>query len=689
MDRLRNLALVAHGGAGKTSLAEAMLYAAGAIERLGRTDEGNTVMDWEPEEIRRRVSISTSVAPVEWRDHKLNLLDTPGYFDFVGEVKAALRVVESALIVVDAVAGVEVGTELVWRHAAEAGVARAVVVSRMDRENANWSKALAGLEEAFGRAVLPIQIPIGQEAGFRGVVDVLGQRALVGGLRDVKEEPVPAELESQVAELRERIAEAAAEADDELTLKYLEGEPLTDEEIRRGLRAAVAAGKVVPVLCASGVKGPGVRALLDVIVDFLPSPADAGAAVGRDPRTDREVRREPREDGPLAALVFKTISDPFVGRMTLFRVYSGVLRPDSQVYNASRGKTERVGSVYSLRGKQQEAVSEVGPGDIGMVAKLQFTGTFDTLADEQNPVVLPAPPMPEPVYSVAVHPRSRGDEEKISSGLQRLAEEDPTVKVERNPVTAETIVSGMGEMHVDVMMERMKRKFGVEATVTTPKVAYKETIRGTARAEHKHKKQTGGHGQYGHVIIELEPLLDEGKDYEFVDKIVQGRVPQQYRPAVDKGIRETMAEGVLAGYPVQGVRVTLLDGSYHEVDSSEMAFKIAASQAFKKGFMSARPILLEPILNVEVSVPESYMGDIIGDLNKKRGRILGMEPGPDGTQIIRAQVPQAEMFKYAIDLRSITQGRGTFKAVFDHYEEVPAPIAQPIIEAAQKAAEAE
>ncbi len=686
VDRLRNLAIVAHGGAGKTSLAEAMLHCAGATDRLGKTDDGNTVMDWDQEEVRRKVSINASIATFEWKGHKFNLLDTPGYFDFVGEVKAALRVVEGALILIDAVAGVEVGTELVWKYATTAGVARMAVVNKMDRENANWAKAVASLEHAFGRAVVPIQIPIGAESNFKGVVDIIAQKAYLGAGREMNEEAVPANLQSQVSELRERLTEAAAEADDELTMKFLEGEPLTDEEIIRGLQAAVRTGKVVPVLCASSTKNCAVPALMDAICGYLPSPADVEAVKGTDPRNGADVIREARENGPFSALVFKTISDPFVGKMTLFRVYTGTLKSDGNVYNATKGRTERYGSIFFLKGKSQEAQTEVGPGDIAMVAKLQVAGTNDTLCDETQPVLLSGVEFPSPVYSLAVHPKAKGDEEKIGSGLARLAEEDPTFTAERNPVTAENILSGLGDLHVDVMVERLKRKFGVEATTTTPKVAYKETIRGAVqKSEYKHKKQSGGHGQYGHVVIDLEPITEDGIEYDFVDKIVQGRIPLNFRPAVDKGIRETMVDGVLAGYPVSRVRVYLVDGSYHDVDSSEMSFKIAASQAFKKGFMAAKPVLLEPIMAVEVIVPENFMGEILGDMNKKRGRILGMEPGPDGTQIIRAMAPQAEMFKYAIDLRSMTQGRGTFSVRFDRYEEVPAIIAQPIVAAAQAA----
>ncbi|MEW8977230.1 MAG: elongation factor G [Symbiobacterium sp.] len=678
VDKVRNLALIAHSGAGKTSLAEAMLYNAGVTDRLGRVDEGNTVMDYDPEEIRRKVSISMGIAPLEWKGLKFNVLDTPGYFDFVGEVKAALRVVETAILLVDAVAGVEVGAELTYEHAVKAGVSRLIVINKMDRENANFQKTLEALEGAFGRPVVPFQLPIGSEASFKGVVDVVARKAYVFSGKTVKEEAVPAELEGQIGEIRDKLMELAAEADDELTMKFLEEGELSQEEMERGLRLGVHKGDIVPVLVAAASKNIGISTLMDAIATYAPSPADRGDLVGKTPDGE-PVSRPIGEDQPVSALVFKTTADPFVGRMTVMRVFNGKITSDQTVYNLTRGRTERIGNIFIPKGKGQEPVTEAGPGDIIAVAKLAVTQTNDTLGEEANPLLLDPVDFPTPVYSVAVHPKTKGDEEKIGSGLQRLAEEDATFTVRRDPVTSETIISGLGETHVDVMIERLKRKFGVEAVLTEPKVAYKETIKGKAQGEYKHKKQTGGRGQYGHCKIEIEPLYDG--EYEFVDKIFAGAIPLNFRPAVDKGVQETMADGVLAGYPVTGVRCTLLDGSYHEVDSSEMAFKIAARNAFKQAFMNAKPVLLEPIMKLEVVVPEAYMGDIMGDLNKKRGRIAGMEPIGGGKQVIRAMVPLAELHRYAIDLRSMTQGRGQFTMEFDHYEEVPAQVAKAVIEA--------
>lgn len=686
VEKVRNLALIAHGGAGKTSLAEAMLFTAGAIDRLGRVDEGNSTLDFEPEEIKRKVSISLGIAPLEWNGHKLNLLDTPGYFDFVGEVKGALRVVESALVLVDAVAGVEVGTELTYKHALRANVARAIVVNKMDRENANFAKALASLENAFGRSVVPVHLPIGAQADFKGIVDVVQQKAYMFDGKGAKEAPVPANLQAEVSSIRERLTELAAESDDELTMKYLEEGALSDSELTMGLKMGVSKGQIVPVFAVAAAKNAGTSCLLSAIVDYLPSPLDAGEVSGIS-ISGETVTRKPDESAPFSALVFKTTADPFVGRMTIMRVFSGVARNDKVVYNATKGKGEKLANMFIPKGKGQDPVTEAGPGDIVAVAKLSVTHTNDTLCDEANQVLFPAIEFPKPIFAVAVHPKAKGDEEKIGSGLARLTEEDICFTVRRDPVTAETIISGMGETHVDVMIERLKRKFGVEATTTEPKVSYKETIRGKATGEYKHKKQSGGRGQYGHCKIELEPLF-EG-DYEFVDRIFAGAIPLNYRPAVDKGVQETMQEGVLAGYPVQGVRCILLDGSYHDVDSSEMAFKISARNAFKQAFTNARPILLEPIMKLEVRIPDSYMGDIMGDLNKKRGRIAGMEPTGDGYQVVKATAPLAELHRYAIDLRSMTQGRGEFSVEFDHYEEVPAIVAKPIIDAAQANAKAE
>jgi len=680
VEKVRNLAFIAHGGAGKTSLAEAMLFTAGATDRLGRVDEGNSVMDFDPEEIRRKVSISMGIAPVEWKDHKFNLLDTPGYFDFVGEVKAALRVVETAVIVVDAVAGVEVGTELTHRHALAAGVARMVVVNKMDRENANFTKAIDSLTNAFGRGLVPFQIPIGAQADFKGIVDVVRQKAFVFSGKEVKEEAVPANLQAQVDAFREQLTELAAEADDDLTLKFLEEGTLSEEELVKGLKMGILKHQVVPVFVTAAGKNMGTACFMDAVIEFAPSPADLVEFAATDANTGEDLMRKIDESAPFSALVFKTTADPFVGRMTIMRVLSGKVHNDQQVLNVAKGRTEKLSHMFIPKGKGQEQITEAGPGDIVAVAKLTVTQTNDMLCDEAHPIMVEGVQFPKPVFSVAVHPKAKGDEEKIGSGLFRLAEEDSTFTVYRDPVTAETIISGLGETHVDVMCDRLKRKFGVEAVTSEPKVSYKETIRGKAQAEYKHKKQSGGRGQYGHCKIEIEPIF-EGANYEFVDRIFAGAIPLNFRPAVDKGVQETMADGVLAGYPVQGIRCTLLDGSYHDVDSSEMAFKIAARNAFKAAFMNAKPILLEPIMRIEVRVPEQFMGDIMGDMNKKRGRIAGMEPTEDGFQVIKATAPLSELRRYAIDLRSMTQGRGEFSLEFDHYEEVPGLVAKPIIDA--------
>ena len=689
VDQLRNIALISHGGAGKTSLAEAMLYDTGAIDRLGRVDDGNTTMDHDAEEQRRKISINASTAPVEWQDSKINIIDTPGYFDFLGEVKASLRVCDASVVLVDAVAGVEVGSELTWRYADEYRLARLVVVNKMDRENANFDKAVASIQNTFGKKCVPIELPIGAEAGFKGVVDLMAGKAFVydGSKNPATPEDVPANLRDEYDLARSSLMEAAAEGDDELLEKYLDGGELSAEEIRTGLRLAVLAGKVVPIVCTSSTKNIGIPNLLDAIVRLLPSPAGMGAVAGTNPKNDQEVTRQQVEGEPFSAFVYKTMADPYVGKLTLFRVYSGILRSDSSTYNAKKGRTERIGQLFLSRGKTQEPISEVSAGDLAAVAKLQETTTGDTLCTESEPIVYKHADFPDPVFSVSIQPKSKGDEEKIGSGLNRLAEEDPTFRVSREPSTNETIISGMGELHLDVMAERLKRKFGAEITMDTPKVPYRETIRSSAKVQGRHKKQTGGRGQFGDVWVEFEPIGTD-QEFEFADKVFGGSVPRQYIPAVEKGLRESLNDGVLAGYPSIGFRASLYDGSYHPVDSSEMAFKIAASLAFKKGMAEANPVLLEPIGIVEVMVPEAFMGDVIGDLNKKRGRILGMETAGNVT-VVKAQVPMAEMRKYAIDLRSITQGRGTFQIHFDHYEEAPGNVTQAVIEESKKRKEQE
>ncbi|NPV80148.1 MAG: elongation factor G [Firmicutes bacterium] len=688
-EQIRNVALISHGGAGKTSLTEAILFDCGKIDRLGRVDEGTTTTDYDPEEVKRKISINVALAPCDWNGCKINILDAPGYADFLGDTIGALRVSDAAVMLVCASSGVEVGTETLWQVADERNLPRLVLINKMDRENADFYKVTDAIRAKFGTHVVPIQLPIGAQESFKGVVDLIAMKAIFfdGGGKKTMVGEIPQDLAERAQEYRKMLIEAAVGDDDELIMKYLGDEELTDEEIRRGLRKTVVSGKTVPILCGSGLKNIGVQPLLDSITAFLPSPADRPEVEGTDKSTGSRRKVPNSVDAPACALVFKTMADPFVGKLTYFRVYSGVIRSDSQVFNVTKGVQERIGQIFFMRGKQQEATDEVTAGDIAAVAKLQETSTSDTLCDKEFPVVLDPIAFPRPTLSLAVRPKSKGDEDKIGAGLARLAEEDPTFVVRKDAETGEVLVSGMGEQHLEVVADRLKRKFGAEVTLDNPKIPYRETIRGTVKVEGKHKKQTGGRGQYGHVWLELEPL-PPGSGFEFVDKIFGGAVPRQYIPAVEKGIRETMSEGVLAGYPMVDFRATLYDGSYHPVDSSEMAFKIAASMALKKGAADAKPVLLEPIMNVEVVVPEAYMGDIMGDLNKRRGKILGMEP-QGHTQVIKAQVPMAEMFKYAIDLRSITGGRGHFSMEFSHYEEVPAQISQQIIEAAKKEKERE
>ena len=676
-DRLRNVALVGHGGSGKTSLAEAMLFFAGVTSRQGRVEEGNTVTDYDPEEIKRHVSISVAFAPFEWNGYKLNILDTPGYFDFVGEVVSSLRVADAGMVVLDAVGGVEVGTEKVVGFLDGGELPRLYYINKMDRENANFDKVVESIRAHFGTQAIPVQVPIGSADKFRGVVDIIAMKAYLYEGRKATEAPIPDELKSEVEGYREQLSEAVAVTDDELTMKFLDGEPLTEEEVAKGLVIGTASGKIHPIMCGSAAKGIGLDLLISAMARLLPSPSARGSVFGANPQSGAEETRTVMEDGPLSALVFKTMADPYVGKLTLFKVYSGVLKSDSHVFNAVRQKEERIGQLFMPRGKEQIPVAEVVAGDIGAVAKLAETSTNDTLCAKDKPIKLAPISFPRPSLTLAVVPKAKGDEDKISGGMTRLTEEDPTFTVEKSTSTNEMLVSGQGDLHLEIIASRLRNKFGVEVEMHDPKVPYRETIRGTVKVEGKHKKQTGGRGQYGHVWLELQPLAPGG-GFEFVDKIFGGAVPRQFIPAVEKGVRETLEDGALAGYPVVDVRVILYDGSYHAVDSSEMAFKIAASMAFKKGFMDAKPVLLEPIYTMEVTVPDQYMGDIIGDLNKKRGRILGMEPG-DGVQKINAQVPLAEVFKYAVDLRSITQGRGSFTMKFDRYEEVPANTAEQII----------
>jgi len=662
--RIRNIGLVAHSGAGKTSLAEAMLFLTGVTTRLGRVEDGTTTGDYHPEEISRHMTIHAKPIPCIWRDVKLNIVDTPGYSDFIGEVRAVLRVVDSALFVVSAVDGVEVQTEIIWDLTDRAGMPRAVFINKMDRENANFRRVLDELREKLGGNFVPFQLPIGEEASFAGFVDILAQKAFTSGSDGKSQEvPVPPELADQTAELREKLVETAAEADDDLLAKYLEGEELTEGEVRSGLARGLAKASFVPVLCGSATRSVGVAALMDVLVDFAPAPRVEG---------DR-----------LAALVFKTLADPYVGKMNFVRVFGGRLRTDSALYNSTREKGEKVGQVFYVRGKNQVAATEVPAGDLAVLVKLQETGTGDTLCEKEKPVTCPGIDFPVPTLSVAIEPKSKGDEDKLGNAVGRLLEEDPSVRLEKNLETKETLLTGMGEMHLDILVERLKRKYGVDVVTKSPRVPYRETIRQEVKVEGKHKKQTGGHGQYGHVWLRLEPSQEA---FVFGEELFGGSVPRNYVPAVEKGVREAMAEGVLAGYPVTGVKVTLYDGSYHPVDSSEIAFKIAAALAFRKGALAARPVLLEPIVNVEVHVPEAVMGDIISDFNTRRGRILGMEAaGRDS--VVKALVPMTEMYRYTIDLKSMTQGKGSFTMSFADYEEVPARLAEEIIKKARAESE--
>lgn len=661
-DKIRNVGIVAHGGAGKTSLTEAMLFNAGLLSRLGKVDDGTTVTDYLPEEIKRKVTITSTLAPMEWKNNKINFVDTPGYADFIGEVKGTLRAVDNLLMVVCGVSGVEVQTEVIWDFANEKNMPRLVFINKLDRENSNFEKVVDELKNTFGTGIVPVQIPIGSEADFSGIVDLLQLKAYKFNGGKPTEIPIPEELQDKVQEYRDGLMESAAESDDELLMKYLEGEELTPEEITIGFKKGVKKGKIYPVLCGSALNNIGISNLVNAVVDFLPSPAEL---------SDVDLTSE----AP-AALVFKTLADPYVGKLSFLRVFSGSFKTSDSIYNANKEKEEKVGHFLMVRGKTQENLAEVMAGDIVAVAKLQETLTGHTLCLKSKPQLLEGIEFPEPTLAVAISPKSRGDEDKVGNALSRLMEEDPTLKVEKNIETKETILKGMGDLHLEIITERMKAKFGVEVEMRTPKVPYRETIRGTIKIQGKHKKQSGGAGQYGDVWLTLEPLADA--EFEFHETVFGGAVPKNYFPAVEKGVREAMQEGILAGYPVTNVKVTLVDGSYHPVDSNEMSFKIAGSLAFKKGMEKATPVLLEPIMNVEILVPEQFMGDIMGDLNSKRGRIMGMEP-QGKLQLIKAQAPLAEMFRYAIDLKSITQARGSFKMELSHYEDVPQRIAEDII----------
>jgi len=677
-EQIRNLALIGHGSSGKTTLTEALLFATGVTKRPGRVDDGNTMSDFDKEEISRKVSIGTAVIPVEWQDTKFNLLDTPGYFDFVGDVYSALRASESALILVDASAGVEVGTEKAWKHTQEYNLPKAIFVNKIDKENVNFNKVLDDIRNTFGDKVLPFTLPIGEAENFKGIVDVIEEVAYEYNGKDSTKVDIPADIKDEIQAIKEQLMERIAETDEELMEKYFEGEAFTDEEIKKGIRLAVKNGDLIPLLVGSAEKIMAVDTILNLFKNFMPSPLDIDVSIGY--KNDEKVERKLDVNQPFSAIVFKTIVDPFVGKLSLFKVLSGKLTKDQEIYNASKERSEKLGGLFVLRGKNQLEVSEIVAGDIGATAKLQLTQTGDTLCDKSNQIVYDRIQYPEPTLFLAVEPKAKGDDEKISAALNRLTEEDPSFIVNRNAETKQLLMGGQGNMQLTVIVDKLKNNFGVDVSLSKPKVAYRETIRGTASVQGKHKKQSGGAGQYGDVHIRFEPCEEE---FIFAEEVFGGAVPRNFFPAVEKGLRESLEHGVLAGYPVVNVKATLFDGSYHPVDSNEMAFKIAASLAFKKGMEQANPVLLEPIMRVEILVPEDYMGDIMGDMNKRRGRILGMEPQNDGYQLVVAEAPQAELFEYAIDLRSMTQARGSFKMEFIRYEEVPGNIAEKIIEEAK------
>ncbi len=677
-ENIRNVALISHVGAGKTSLIDAALYDSGAATRQGKVDEGSSVADYDPDELKRSMTLNAKVLPVEWKNTKINFIDTPGYTDFAGEVKAGLRVADAALVVVTAEKGVEVGTELTWQYADERNLPRMVVVNKLDRENTSFDNALKSLRDQFGLKVVPLQIPIGEQSGFRGVVDLVSQKGYTfEGGNKVQEVPIPAELKESISSYREQLIESAVESDDTIMEKFLEGEELSDGEILSVVKQGTRTGQLIPVLCAAGSKNIGVQTLLDAIVDYLPSAAES-------------VPEDVKAFGDnLSIFVFKTAAAQ-VGTISTFRVYSGTLKPDTHVYNVQTKADERMGQLITQRGKNQENATEIPAGDIGAVAKLSNTHTGDTLASSKDSTdTLDPINSPAPCYTVAVFPKSQADLDKMSNALSRVVEEDRTLRVSRDPETAEVLLAGMGESHIQIVVEGIKRKYGVDLEVREPRVSYRETIRKKARANGRHKRQSGGHGQFGDVWLEIEPLpMDSEETFVFQDKIVGGVVPGQFIPGVEKGVRDSLKRGFISGNPMVYVKVALVDGKYHPVDSSAQSFEIAASLGMQEAVPQASPTLLEPVMNVVITVPESNMGDVMSDINTKRGRVMGMTPLDNGMQQITATVPQAEMLHYATDLRSITQGRGSFTTEFAQYEEVPANVQQEIVAQYKKAAEA-
>ena len=681
LERYRNMGFAAHIDAGKTTTTERVLFYSGRLHRIGEVDEGTATMDWMVQEKERGITITSAATTTFWKDYRINIIDTPGHVDFTVEVERSLRVLDGVVVIFCAVGGVQPQSETVWRQATRYSVPRIAYINKMDRVGADFFRVVNQINERLLARPVPLQIPIGAEDSFLGMIDLLEMDAIIYedelGMKFVRK-PIPEELMAKAQEYHEKMVEAAAESEDKLLEKYMADHTLTKDEIKRGIRKATIAAKIIPVACGSSFKNRGVQPLLDAIIDYLPSPLDKPSVAGLNPKTGGEELRESDDDQPFSALAFKIMSDPYVGRLTFFRVYSGVLESGSYIYNSVKEKKERVGRILQMHANKREEIDEIRAGDIAAAVGLKFTSTGDTLCVQDKPVILEAIQFPEPVIFVAIEPKTKADQEKLGISLGKLAEEDPTFKIKSDPETGQTIISGMGELHLEIIIDRLLREFKVEANVGRPQVAYKETIRGIAESEGRFIRQTGGRGQYGHVLLKVEPL-EAGKGFEFENEIVGGTIPREYIPAVESGIKEAMASGVLAGYPVIDVRATLFDGSYHEVDSSEIAFKIAASMAFKDGILKSKPVLLEPVMKVEVVIPEQYMGEVMGDLNGRRGRIEGMEAHM-GTQTIKAKVPLAAMFGYATVLRSLTQGRGTYTMEFCEYDEIPRNLAEEIIE---------
>lgn len=677
-DKIRNIALMGHSGSGKTILAEAMIHATGATSRMGRVEDGTTISDWDDEEISRSQSINTSLIPCEWDGHKINVLDTPGYPDFIGDVISALRVSEVGMIVVDAVSGVEVGTELAWQQLNEENKPRFIFINKMDRDNANFQRVMDALNNTFDGNFVPLLLPIGAEHDLKGVASAIRGKAYLGA--EAKLADLPDEMKDAVEEAHFAIVEAAAESDDDLLMKYLDGEELTPNEIFDGLKRAFLAGDIVPVLSGSAAKEIGVRTAMNVILALAPSPIEAAPYPAIIDGEEGKLPGDP--DGVTAALVFKTIADPYVGRITLFRVFNGSVKTDSRLYNINKESEERLGHIFTLRGKEQEKVDLVPAGDIAAAAKLNVTATGDTLVEKGTNIVLPPPRLPNPLYAVAIKPVSQADSAKIGSALNRLVEEDPTLRWYNDNSIRQMILMGMGDVHITIAVNRLKSKFGVNVTTEMPKVPYRETVSRTASASHRHKKQTGGAGQFGEVHLRVEPG-DQEQDLEYLWEVFGGAISSTFKPSIEKGIRQVLKDGVLAGYPVVGVKVAVYDGKEHPVDSKDIAFQVAGREAFKKAFQEAGPIFLEPIYRIEVTVPEEYMGDILGDLNTRRARVLGMDT-QRGKSTIIAEVPYAELLRYANDLRSITQGRGIYRLEFLRYEPVPQHLSQAIIDEAKR-----